>query len=147
MSTQSFPLQLLRQSADQVEGNAHRSADRDLDEGDADQEKESAVQVEANGDQVEGNTETRHLLEPPEESGTMDSRRVQNWEDWIKNWKDWPWKNIFITVTSLLGYLFLYTGISMIAPFYPIVVSFHHLPIRFYSKRPSSGGRGKGLVK
>lgn len=143
MSTQSFPLQLLRQSADQVEGNAHRSADRDLDEGDADQEKESAVQVEANGvqveangDQVEGNTETRHLLEPPEESGTMDSRRVQNWEDWIRNWKDWPWKSIFITVTSLLGYLFLYTGISMIAPFYPIVVSFHHLPIRFYSKRP-----------
>ena len=35
----------------------------------------------------------------------------------------WPWKRILTTVTSLLGYMSLYTGVSMIAPFYPIVVS------------------------
>lgn len=61
-------------------------------------------------------------LEPPEDGtnpGTKGSRKVQCW-------KNWPRKNILITVTSLLGYLSLYTGVSMIAPFYPIVVSSTH---------------------
>lgn len=34
------------------------------------------------------------------------------------------WKIIFTTVTTLLTAVFLNAGISMIAPFYPIVVSF-----------------------
>ena len=34
------------------------------------------------------------------------------------------WKVIFTTVTTLLTAVFLNAGISMIAPFYPIVVSF-----------------------
>ena len=33
------------------------------------------------------------------------------------------WKRVSITVTTLLGYAFLNAGISMISPFYPIVVS------------------------
>ena len=33
------------------------------------------------------------------------------------------WKNGFITVTILITYAFLNAGISLIAPFYPIVVS------------------------
>ena len=34
------------------------------------------------------------------------------------------WKKCFITVTILITYAFLNAGISVIAPFYPIVVSF-----------------------
>ena len=34
------------------------------------------------------------------------------------------WKKIFTTVATFLAALFLNAGISMIAPFYPIVVSF-----------------------
>ena len=34
------------------------------------------------------------------------------------------WKKYFITVTILITYAFLNAGISVIAPFYPIVVSF-----------------------
>ena len=33
------------------------------------------------------------------------------------------WKKVPITVTTLITYIFLYAGISMIAPFYPIEVS------------------------
>lgn len=33
------------------------------------------------------------------------------------------WKRIFTAVTTLIAYMFLTAGISMIAPFYPIVVS------------------------
>ena len=33
------------------------------------------------------------------------------------------WKKVSITVTTSVTYLFLYAGISMIAPFYPIEVS------------------------
>ena len=32
------------------------------------------------------------------------------------------WKGVSITVTTLLGYAFLNAGVSMISPFYPIVV-------------------------
>ena len=34
------------------------------------------------------------------------------------------WKKIFTTVTTLIASAFLFGGISMIGPFYPIVVSF-----------------------
>ena len=33
------------------------------------------------------------------------------------------WKTLMTAVTTLLAYVFLYAGISMIAPFYPIEVS------------------------
>ena len=33
------------------------------------------------------------------------------------------WKKVPITVTTLITYIFLYAGVSMIAPFYPIEVS------------------------
>ena len=33
------------------------------------------------------------------------------------------WKKIFTTIATLIAYSFLNAGISMIAPFYPIVVS------------------------
>ena len=33
------------------------------------------------------------------------------------------WKTLFTTVATLIAYAFLNVGISMIAPFYPIVVS------------------------
>lgn len=34
------------------------------------------------------------------------------------------WKTVMITVTTLLAYMFLNAGISMIGPFYPIEVSY-----------------------
>ena len=36
----------------------------------------------------------------------------------------WSWKKIFTTVTTLIAYAFMNAGISVVAPFYPIVVSF-----------------------
>jgi len=68
-----------------------------------------------NGGQGKANTDPGYLQEPLEAS-TQAGTKVQCW-------KDWPWKRILTTVTNLLGYVSLYTGISMIAPFYPIVVS------------------------
>ena len=44
------------------------------------------------------------------------------------------WKKIFTTVATLIAYMFLTAGISMIAPFYPIVVSC----IRSFSPGPKS---------
>ena len=42
------------------------------------------------------------------------------------------WKKCFITVTILITYAFLNAGISVIAPFYPIVVSFLACMVAFY---------------
>ena len=36
----------------------------------------------------------------------------------------WSWKKTFTTVTTLIAYAFLNAGISVVAPFYPIEVSF-----------------------
>ena len=36
------------------------------------------------------------------------------------------WKKVSITVTTSVTYLFLYAGISMIGPFYPIEVSWDY---------------------
>ena len=36
------------------------------------------------------------------------------------------WKTVMITVTTLLAYMFLNAGISMIGPFYPIEVSYYY---------------------
>ena len=36
------------------------------------------------------------------------------------------WKKVMITVTTLLAYMFLNAGISMIGPFYPIEVSYYY---------------------
>ena len=44
------------------------------------------------------------------------------------------WKKIFTTVATLIAYMCLTTGISMIEPFYPIVVSC----IRCFSPGPKS---------
>jgi len=75
--------------------------------------------LEQNGDHDKGNADPGYLHEPLENAtkpGTKSTRKVQSW-------KDWPWKRILNTVVSLLGYAALFTGISMIAPFYPILVS------------------------
>ena len=71
---------------------------------------------EGNADQDEGYADPEEPLEGATKPGTKGSRKVQCWKG----------KNILITVTSLLGYLSLYTGVSMIAPFYPIEVSSTH---------------------
>ena len=49
-----------------------------------------------------------------EEKGRSDVKKAR--------WK--RCKGIFVTLTTLLGYAFLNAAISMISPFYPIVVSF-----------------------
>ena len=54
-------------------------------------------------------TDFRHGASPDHKKGTVTKRK---------------WKIIFTTVTTLLTAAFLNAGISMIAPFYPIVVSF-----------------------
>jgi len=85
--------------------------------------------LEQNGDRDKGNADPGYLQEPLEDTtklGTKSTRKVQSW-------KDWPWKRILNTVVSLLGYAALFAGISMIAPFYPILVS----STRFLSPPPS----------
>ena len=72
-----------------------------------------------NADHGKGNADPGHLQEPLEDAtklGTKCTRKVQSW-------KNWPWKRILNTVVSLLGYTALFAGISMIQPFYPILVS------------------------
>ena len=49
------------------------------------------------------------------------------------------WKKIFTTVATLIAYMFLTAGISMIGPFYPIVVSC----IRCFSPGPKSPNSAK----
>ena len=78
--------------------------------------------LEQNGDRDKGNADPGYLQEPLEDAtklGIKNTRKVQSW-------KDWPWKRILNTVMSLLGYTALSTGVSMIAPFYPILVSSTH---------------------
>ena len=78
--------------------------------------------LEQNGDQDKRNANPGYLQEPLEDAtklGTKSTRKVQFW-------KDWPWKRILNTVVSLLGFTALFAGISMIAPFYPILVSSTH---------------------
>jgi len=85
--------------------------------------------LEKNGDQDKGNANPGYLQEPLEDAtklGTKSARKVQFW-------KDWPWKRILNTVVSLLGFTALFAGISMIAPFYLILVSSTH----FLSPQPS----------
>ena len=43
------------------------------------------------------------------------------------------WKTIFTTVATLIAYAFLNAGISMIAPFYPIVVSHISCLVSWYT--------------
>ena len=45
------------------------------------------------------------------------------------------WKTIFTTVATLIAYAFLNAGISMIAPFYPFVVS--HISTCFFGTHTS----------
>jgi len=78
--------------------------------------------LEQNGDQDKGNADPGYLQEPLEDAtklGIKCTRKVQSW-------KDCPWKRILNTVVSLLGFTALFAGISMIASFYPILVSSTH---------------------
>ena len=43
----------------------------------------------------------------------------------------WSWKKTFTTVTTLVAYAFLNAGVSVVAPFYPIEVSFIFRPYLF----------------
>ena len=64
--------------------------------------------------------------EPPQLDDAMDSRQETSLTT-IKGAASQVaisrWKKIFITVAILLAFAFLKAGISMISPFYPIVVS------------------------
>ena len=69
--------------------------------------------LEQNGEEDERNADPQ---EPPEDTtklGGKMSGKVRYW----------TWKKISNTVMTLLGYSTLYTAISMIPPYYPILVS------------------------
>ena len=72
----------------------------------------------------EGDHTTR--TETLEQDDTMDSRQETSLTT-IKGAASHVamsrWKKIFTTVAALLAFAFLKAGISMISPFYPIVVS------------------------
>ena len=97
--------------------------------------------LEQNGDRDKGNADPGYLQEPLEDAtklGTKNTRKAHSW-------KDWPWKRILNTVMSLLGYTALSTGISMIAPFYPILVSSTHFLSPPHHPRPLSEKSRRGL--
>lgn len=107
---ENFPLQPL-----DSKDSDHTSPTETLEQGEEDEEEEALITKE---------DEAFITIQPVEDSP------LHNGQGTNSNTKkaaayvtvSW-WKKIFTTVATLIAYMFLTAGISMVAPFYPIVVS------------------------
>ena len=90
--------------------------------------------------------DSRHTAptEPPEQDDATDNTQgtSSSSEGTTVEVTTSRWMTVFTTVATLLSYSFLNAGISMIAPFYPIVVSC--IPVVIINKALYIGGGTEG---